>query len=123
MRSWLTLLLLIAVACGAEAGPGAERSGMFGRVVLTPTCPGTPTCPSKPVAATVSIEWSDGERMDMVDTDESGRFRVSLPPGDYLVSARVPSQPDLVPGSTTVTVEPGRFVRVEVVIGTRLNEP
>jgi hypothetical protein len=96
---------------------------MIGRVVLTPTCPGTPRCPSKPVAGTVWIEWSDGERMDMVYPDDSGRFRVSLPPGDYLVSARVPAQPDLVPRSTTVTVEPDRFVRVEVRIGTRLNEP
>jgi hypothetical protein len=123
VRSWLALLVLLAAACGAAAGPRESGSGMFGRVVLTPTCPGTATCPSKPVAATVSIEWSDGERMEIVDTDGSGGFRVSLPPGDYLVSARVPTQPDLVPRSTTVTVEPDRFVRVEVEIGTRFNEP
>jgi hypothetical protein len=123
MRSWLAVLALVAAACGAEAGPGGDTSGMFGRVVLTPTCPGTSRCPSKPIAATVSIEWSDGERMEMVDTDDSGRFRVALPPGDYLVSARVAAQPDLVPRSTAVTVESDRFVRVEVRLGTRLNEP
>jgi hypothetical protein len=119
----LAVLALVAASCGAEAGPGGGSSGLFGRVVLTPTCPGTSHCPSKPVAAAVSIERSDGERIEMVDTDDSGRFRVSLPPGDYLVSARVPAQPDLVPRSTAVTVEPGRFVRVRVRIGTRLNEP
>jgi hypothetical protein len=123
MRSWIAVLALIVAACGAGAGPSGERSGMFGRVVLSPTCPGASRCPSKPVAATVSIEWSDGERMEMVDTDQAGRFRVSLPPGNYRVSARIPTEPDLVPRLTTVTVESDRYVRVEVVIGTRLNEP
>jgi len=45
------------------------------------------------------------------------------PAGNYRVSARVPTEPDLVPRLTTVTVESDRYVRVEVVIGTRLNEP
>jgi hypothetical protein len=117
------VLAVVAAACGNQPGSRGGDSGMFGRVVLTPTCPGTSECRSKPVAAAVSIERSDGERIEMVDTDDSGRFRVSLPPGDYGVSARVPTQPDLVPRSTVVTVESGRFVRVEVEIGTRLNEP
>ena len=58
-----------------------------------------------------------------METDERGRFRIALPPGDYLVSARVPTEPDLVPRPTAVTVEPDRYAEVRVVIGTRLLEP
>jgi hypothetical protein len=71
----------------------------------------------------VTIQWPDGERIENVETTARGRFRVGLPPGDYLVSARVPMEPDLVPRATAVTVEPDRFARVRVVIATRLLEP
>jgi hypothetical protein len=115
--------VVLAAGCGAQTGPGSEGSGIAGQVVLTPTCPGASPCPAKPVAAVVTMEWPDGERIDSVDTDSRGRFRAELPPGDYLVSARVPTEPDLVPRSTRVSVEQGRVTRVRVVIGTRLLEP
>jgi hypothetical protein len=115
-------MILVASACGAEAGPG-EPSGIAGHVVLVRACPGSSTCPPKAVAATVTIQWPDGERIDSVETTGRGRFRVALPPGDYIVSARIPTEPDLVPRPTAVTVEPDRLSRVRVVIATRLLEP
>jgi hypothetical protein len=119
----MVLLVLAAAACGAGPRTAGERSGIEGHVVLVRACPGSSTCPPKAVAATVTIQWPDGERIDSVETSGRGRFRVGLPPGDYLVSARVPTEPDLVPRPTSVTVEPDRFARVRVVIATRLLEP
>jgi hypothetical protein len=113
----------MTASCGTGSEPSGERSGIAGHVVLVRTCPGSSTCPPKAVAAIVTIQWPDGERIDNVETTGRGRFRVGLPPGDYLVSARVPMEPDLVPRATAVSVEPDRFARVRVVIATRLLEP
>ena len=123
MRWWSLFLVLATAACGTESGPAGERSGIAGHVVLVRGCPGPSTCPPKAVAATVTIQWPDGERIDSVETTGRGRFRVGLPPGDYVLSARIPTEPDLVPRPTAVTVEPDRFARVRVVIATRLLEP
>ena len=121
---WLLLALAVAAsACGAEPASPDEGSGVHGQVVLVGACPGPSSCPPRTVAATVSIEPSSGERIHTVETDERGRFRIALPPGDYLVSARVPTEPDLVPRPTAVTVESDRYAEVRVVIGTRLLEP
>jgi hypothetical protein len=123
VRSLSLFLVLAAAACGAEPGPAGERSGIAGHVVLVRACPGSMACPPKAVAATVTIQWPDGERVDEVETTGRGRFRVALPPGDYILSARIPTEPDLVPRAAAVTVEPDRFARVRVVIATRLLEP
>jgi Carboxypeptidase regulatory-like domain len=126
MRWWLLGLVLILTACARERlepRSGGPRSGIEGRVTLVGACPGPMTCPPRAIAATVTIEPSSGDRIHTVETDDRGRFRIPLPPGDYLVSARVPAQPDLVPRATAVTVEPDRFALVRVVIGTRLREP
>jgi hypothetical protein len=125
VRRWLLplALSLAAASCGVDPGPGGKRSGIEGRVLLVGACPGPSDCPARAVAAEVTIEPPSGERIHTVDTDERGRFRIALPPGDYLVSARVPTEPDLVPRATAVTVEPDRFTRARVVIGTRLREP
>jgi hypothetical protein len=123
MGRWLLALAVAASACGAEPASPDEGSGVHGQVVLVGACPGPSSCPPRTVAATVSIEPSSGERIHTVETDERGRFRIALPPGDYLVSARVPTEPDLVPRPTVVTVEPDRYAEVRVVIGTRLLEP
>jgi hypothetical protein len=76
------------------------------------------------VQTTVAIESADGERIEQVQTGSDGTFRVALEPGDYLLSARPPpGQPDLVPRPASAKVLPGTFVRVTVVLDTRLREP
>jgi carboxypeptidase family protein len=123
VRSALLAVVVATWACAAEPETGGERSGIDGLVVVVGACPGPSRCPPRAVAATVAIEPASGERIHSVDTDDRGRFRIALPPGDYVVTARVPTEPDLVPRPTAVTIEPDRFARVRVVIGTRLLEP
>jgi hypothetical protein len=58
-----------------------------------------------------------------VKTGSDGTFRVALDPGRYLVSAQPPPGTELVPRPHPVTVEPGEFQRVTVVLDSRLREP
>lgn len=124
--AFVSFMLLMA-ACAAERPAGQPQSGLVGRVVMFPTCPVetvSSPCPRKGVQTTVSIESADGERMEQVQTGPDGTFRVALEPGDYLLGARPPpGQPDLVPRPASAKVLPGTFVRVTVVLDTRLREP
>jgi hypothetical protein len=128
MRALLLLIpVVLTAACAEGARPGAPASGIAGRVVVFPTCPGgmqgTP-CPQKGVRTTVVAEPVDGEQTFDVQTRADGTFRMALRPGDYLLTARPPAtDPHLVPRPTAATVEPDTFVRVTVVLDTRLREP
>jgi hypothetical protein len=128
MRRAIVLCLLIAgAACADQPPAGQPRSGLSGRVVLFPTCPVTTAespCPRKGVQTTVAIESADGERTEQVQTGPDGSFRIALEPGDYLLSAvPPPGDPHLVPRPASARVESGTFVRVTVVLDTRLREP
>jgi hypothetical protein len=96
-------------------------------VIAFPTCPvfvETSPCPRKGVQTTVSIEPADGREIIQVRTRSDGTFRVALEPGDYLLGAQPPpSDPHLVPRPATAKVEPDAYVRVTVILDTRLREP
>jgi hypothetical protein len=123
----LVLMTLAAVACAERGGPGASRSGIAGRVIAFPTCPvmtEASPCPRKGVQTVVGIESVNGERMISVRTEADGSFRVDLEPGDYLLGAQPPpSGPHLVPRPASAEVQPGTYVRVTVILDTRLREP
>jgi hypothetical protein len=123
----LVLVPLTAVACAERGGPGTSRSGIVGRVIAFPTCPvmtETSPCPTKGVQTMVGIESVDGEQMISVRTETDGSFRVDLEPGDYLLGAQPPpSEPHLVPRPASAKVLPGTYVRVTVILDTRLREP
>ena len=123
----LVSFMLVMAACAEERPAGQPGSGLVGRVIMFPTCPvETPSspCPRKGVQTTLAIESADGERTEQVQTGSDGTFRVALEPGDYLLSAMPPPMaPDLVPRPASAKVLPGTFVRVTVVLDTRLREP
>lgn len=123
----LVALALVAVACAERGEPRASRSGIAGRVIAFPSCPvlvETSPCPTKGVHTTVSIESEDGEELTHVRTEADGTFRVDLEPGHYLLGAQPPlSDPHLVPRPASADVEPGAYVRVTVILDTRLREP
>jgi hypothetical protein len=123
----LPLLILAACAPSGQRGGTSSSSGIAGRVIMFPLSPletGSSPAPTKGVQTTVAIESSDGERIEHVRTGPDGAFRIRLEPGDYVLSAMPPaSDPHLVPRPASAKVEPGTFVRVTVVLDTRLREP
>lgn len=124
--AFVSFVLLMA-ACADQRPAGQPQSGLVGRVIMFPTCPVetlSSPCPRKGVQTTVAIESADDGLARHVDTRSDGTFRVALEPGDYLLSAVPPPMaPDLVPRPASAKVEPGTFVRVTVVLDTRLREP
>jgi hypothetical protein len=57
----------------------------------------------------------DGGLAAEITTDEAGRFRVILPPGNYTISLpQGTALPSLVPQAASVT--PGQFTRVQVLL-------
>jgi hypothetical protein len=123
------LAALLCAACGGieRGGSQAPRSGIEGRVIAFPTCPvetASSPCPRKGVRTTVTIEATQGEGIEHVRTRSDGTFRIALEPGDYVLTAMPPaSDPHAVPRPASAKVEPKTYVRVTVVLDTRLREP
>lgn len=99
--------LLVLTACGFDDAGGRATSGVTGQVTLGPTCPvesaGTP-CEDQPpanVVVTVSEELpvevhAAGPTVARGTTDARGSFRIVVPPGDYVVTARAGMSCELV---------------------------
>jgi len=86
------------------------NSGIRGTVMLGPTCPveripPDPNCVDKPYQTTVvASRASDPTRVILsINSDESGAFSMSLPPGEYVLNAGEGDMPYCSP--TTVVVE------------------
>jgi uncharacterized surface anchored protein len=73
-------------------------------------------CPNQPFQATIVV-W-DAERTQKAatfTTDEDGRFRVALAPGEYYIEPQPPNPgvpPTPIPQS--VTVPPDRFLQITI---------
>lgn len=116
--SFLLCAMLLA-GCGGEAGAGS--SGVRGRVVAGPSCPvvqeGSP-CPPVPFEGEVqATEPGSGDVVASADTDEGGRFEISLDPGTYDLLAVSGSG---FPGGrpSTVRVEADTFAQVTLTYDT-----
>ena len=123
MKTFTIFLLLAAVAalwlaCRGQQAPPLT-SGIEGQVLIGPTCPvlreGTP-CRDQPYQATIAV-WN-AERTEKVRTftsNEDGRFRLPLAPGDYYIdpASTNPGAPPT-PITQTVTVPPDRFVQITI---------
>jgi carboxypeptidase family protein len=120
----LSILALVVVACGSEApAPGAQDQGVRGVVLLGPRCPvetQASPCPDEPLPGVTVRVFRDGEPLDETATsDESGRFELRLPPGDYTLEAIVPEGgPGMFSKPVDVTVPASGFVDVAVSVDT-----
>ena len=101
--------------------PAGESSGINGIALAGPQCPverPDSPCPDRPVAnAEIDIYSPDhAHKITAVITDNDGRFRVDLAPGDYYLEPQPPdpSRPFPIPRAETVTVRANEYTDVTV---------
>lgn len=82
----------LLTGCGSDTKTTPDSSGVTGRVTLGPQCPveiqGQP-CADQPAAGvkvTVAKKLG-GEKVASTTTNADGSYRVSVEPGDYVVTA------------------------------------
>lgn len=96
------------------------QSGIEGQAVISPAHPGPirqGESGSAPYATTlVVLNTGDGREVSRVQTGSDGRFRVSLPPGEYTVGPPRDQQPRRFGRGEeqTVKVLPGKFTHVTI---------
>lgn len=87
--SVLFLLISVLSACS----PRVINSGIRGEVLIGPMCPviqeGVP-CPDQPYQASLTVLTLNGRKVLRIETDEAGRFKGLLPPGDYILHPESP---------------------------------
>ncbi len=118
----LAAVVSLSLSCQAMDSPVADSSGIEGQVLRTnvkpgPVRQGEPT--EVPFSATFRVLDADGKEVLTFTTDEDGRFKVVLPPGDYTI---VPAEdtPILRPSTQqkTVTVPKDAFTELRLVFDT-----
>lgn len=120
----LITLLLVAgivafyyVAQYPESYDLEPKAGISGTVTLGPTCPGpqriNETC-EQPYLANISIKDESGKEIIRIQSDTSGKFSVSLPPGTYVVEpvqeGRYPARPE----RKIIVVEKRKFTETAI---------
>jgi len=111
----LISILLFLSAC-SPVTPEAVNSGIEGQVFIGPICPVVQVgqeCPDQPYQATLSVTSPKGERIVQVQTDEEGRFKIPLQPGEYILH---PESPNVLPfaNDQAVIVDADNFTQVIV---------
>lgn len=99
------------------AGLG-DGPGLHGVVTLGPRCPVMRpglSCPDAPHVATLVLRDSSNVEVARVTSDQSGRYRLTAPPGAYsLVPQRPAGQPLPFATPIDVTVPPQGWARIDV---------
>jgi hypothetical protein len=98
----------------AESEAMEAKTGIEGLVTIGPVCPAPEAgkeCPDRPYSATIVVREAGSDRVVATFTSgEDGRFRVELPPGNYVLD---PGEPQLiaepVAEAVEVVVEEGVF--------------
>jgi hypothetical protein len=116
MRNVLCMALAFVglVACDPAA---PADGGIEGYVTSGPSCPvARPDvlCPDKPYAAALSIlAHANSRPIASVTADDSGYYKVLLPPGTYIIHAE---SPGVFPRASDVVVDvlPHRFTRQDI---------
>jgi hypothetical protein len=84
----LAVLWLLA-ACGPATATSSPTSGVEGQVTLGPMCPVLnleSPCPDRPYATRLDVMDHTQQRIIVtINTDQDGRFRQPLPPGDFVL--------------------------------------
>lgn len=113
-KLWIVPLILALAACSPQPIP--TDSGIEGQVFIGPMCPVVQIgqeCPDQPYQAILTVLSPDGREIVQVQTDEQGRFKIPLEPGEYILR---PESPDVLPFASEqpFVVESGRFTQTIV---------
>jgi hypothetical protein len=95
------------------------ESGIEGQSVITPTSPVLRTNMPKPdpapfETALVVVTAAEGREVARLKTGSDGRFRVSLPPGQYIVKAPQENRRWPRAGEYEITVTVGKFSQITI---------
>lgn len=110
------VLILLLATCSAEPASTSTTSGVEGQVFIGPVCPVVQEgqeCADRPYQATLVVNNSNGREIVKVQTDEQGRFKIPLEPGEYILH---PESPNVMPyaAEQVFVVEAGRFTQVNI---------
>jgi hypothetical protein len=119
---FLFLTFIFHSGCNKNTLSREKNSGIKGQVLLGPTSPVVSSDKprtDKPYKAKLKILNQDREEVLQLDTDEEGRFKITLEPGKYIIS---PVAPNLLrppyPEEQKVTVKMNEFTEVKVIFDT-----
>lgn len=119
----VAVLLSILVGCseiGLPVATPTPPSGIKGKVVLGPTCPGgqdpganDPVACLTPYVAMLVVVDSEGAPVARITSGNDGQFSIDLPPGEYVVT---PENSQSYPTAQPVpaTVAAGTYTEIQV---------
>jgi hypothetical protein len=115
-RTIITLLAAIILAACSATTEVPVNSGIEGQVFIGPMCPAVQIgqeCPDQPYQAVITVNSPNGERIVQFETDENGRFKIPLAPGEYVLH---PESPNSLPfaDEQVVLVKDGEYTEVVV---------
>jgi hypothetical protein len=91
-------------------------SGIEGQALIGPMCPVIQSgvdCPDQPYQATLTVNSLMGEKIVQFQTDEEGRFHITLPPGEYILHPELDGKFPMA-GEQNFTVTAGQFTQIIV---------
>ena len=94
MRIRYVFLLFVLLLAACLQTPQSLDSGIEGIVTIGPMCPvmqENVPCPDKPYQAELNVLTTSGKEVTRFQTDENGRFRIDLAPGDYILHPESPN--------------------------------
>lgn len=119
---FLLLLLIFHLGCNKNTSNKQKNSGIEGQVLLSPTSPVVSSDKprtDKPYKAKLKILNQDREEIFQTDTDDEGRFKIALEPGEYIISPVAPNlnRPPY-PEEQKIIVKSNEFTKVTVLFDT-----
>jgi len=114
----LLSVLISFSGCSQNRSQKQLTSGIEGQVLLGPMSAvvrADKPLPDKPYKADLKILSREREEITQIQTDDEGKFKISLEPGEYIVSPVSPNplRPPY-PEEQTVTVKANQFTRITV---------
>ena len=112
----LFLFVLLLASCSPTTPTPPAESGIEGQVFIGPACPVVregEACPDQPYQAVLTITTPSGKRVEQIQTDENGYFKIPLTPGEYILH---PESPNVMlhAAEQQVIVETGKFTELTV---------